>query len=86
MVSTESGSFTSARTIVQLYLDNKDLGQVCFVCDVVVVVDHVVVVVQLYLDNKDLGQVGFVCDHPVAGDVGDFACSGDQAFCCLPCW
>ena len=33
MVSTESGSFTSARTIVQLYLDNKDLGQVGFVCD-----------------------------------------------------
>ena len=43
MVSTESGSFTSARTIVQLYLDNKDLGQVCFVCDVVVVVVVVVV-------------------------------------------
>ena len=31
VVSTESGSFTSARTIVQLYQDNKDLGQVGFV-------------------------------------------------------
>ena len=28
VMSTESGSFASARTIVQLYLDNKDLGQV----------------------------------------------------------
>ena len=27
-MSTESGSFASARTVVQLYLDNKDLGQV----------------------------------------------------------
>ena len=28
VMSTESGSFASARTVVQLYLDNKDLGQV----------------------------------------------------------
>ena len=27
VVSTEGGSFTSARTLVQLYEDNKDLGQ-----------------------------------------------------------
>ena len=30
-MSTEGGSFTSARTIVQLFLDNKDLGQVMVV-------------------------------------------------------
>ena len=29
-MSTESGSFASARTVVQLYLDNKDLGQVLY--------------------------------------------------------
>ena len=27
VVSTEGDSFTSARTVVQLYLDNKDLGE-----------------------------------------------------------
>ena len=30
VMSTESGSFASARTVVQLYLDNKDLGQVLY--------------------------------------------------------
>ena len=33
VMSTESGSFASARTVVQLYLDNKDLGQVLYLGD-----------------------------------------------------
>ena len=60
MVSTESGSFTSARTIVQLYLDNKDLGQVERKIMMLMLMMMMMMIVQLYLDNKDLGQVCLV--------------------------